>query len=525
MKKPMAALVLLLVAGCGGTPAASGPAGRYVSGGTFTVVTSAEPGKFDPATATGSATNAALAYAYDTLTSQRDDGTLTPRIAKSWTIEPSKVTYRIRDDVLCNDGSKLTASQVAQNFSYIMDPKNESPLREILAPVGLSATADDAAGTVTLTTPKPYSFLAESAAQVYLVCGAGLKDRSLLEKGMVGTGLYRLTEFVPGDHRTYTIRPEYAWGPDGVTAKTEGLPQTITIKQVTSESTQVNLMISGQANSLAVTGPDRARLERTPGVELQKVTTGPGQVFLNHAEGRPGADPAVRKALVQATDPVELAKVASGGSGVLQRQLVTIVPRTCTYDAVTGNRPAFDPAAAAAGLEAAGWKPGPDGVRVKDGKPLALSFVYEASDAGGTAIAEYASAQWKQLGVRTELKGVLDSEIDRLVFSAGDWDATWMPISVSFPSELVPFLSGKSVPKGVNFASIANAEYERLAARAVETPGEAGCELWRQAEAELFKNADLLPIVERTALIATRGASIRFAGGALVPSSIRLLKG
>ncbi|TDD90386.1 ABC transporter substrate-binding protein [Actinomadura rubrisoli] len=531
MNKAMAAVVsatlALAATACSGDSGSSSTPGsdEYVDGGTFTAVTSADPGKFDPATATGTATNAALAYAYDTLVAMGPDGSAVPVVAKSWEVKPSSVKFNLRDDVICNDGSKLTATQVAANFSHLADPKNKSPLLGIYVPVGTKATADDTAGTVTLNTPKPYGFLLQGAMSVFLVCGKGLTDRKLLERGMVGTGPYALSENVPGDHRTYTLRKEYAWGGQGVTARTKGLPSKIVIRTVASESTQLNMMVSGQANAMSSSGPDRARLERTPGVKVKKIAQGPGQLFLNQGTGRPAADPAVRKALAQGVNLPELAKIASSGSGAPQTTLTPIEPRACVYDSVTGNLPAFDQNAAKATLDAAGWKPGSDGIREKDGKKLRLRYLYESTEAGATAAGEYLAAQWKQLGAHLEMKGVLDSEVDRTLFSAGDWEVVWLPVTVSLPIELMPFLSRTTAPEGTNFSGIKNAEYVKLAERATATLGKPGCELWKQAEAALFKNVDLLPIVNRSALIGLRKATLQVVGGSIVPTSIRMLKG
>ena len=61
------------------------------------------------------------------------------------------------------------------------------------------------------------------------------------------------------------------------------------------------------------------------------------------------------------------------------------------------------------------------------------------------------------------------------VFSTGDWDVAWVPINVSSPDQLVPFLSGPATPEGNNFASIDNADYTSGVADAMKQNGTAGC--------------------------------------------------
>ncbi len=51
-----------------------------------------------------------------------------------------------------------------------------------------------------------------------------MADRASLASATSGTGPYVLTEAAPGDHYTYAVRDGYAWGPDGATTDTEGMP-------------------------------------------------------------------------------------------------------------------------------------------------------------------------------------------------------------------------------------------------------------------------------------------------------------
>jgi peptide/nickel transport system substrate-binding protein len=78
-------------------------------------------------------------------------------------------------------------------------------------------------------------------------------------------------------------------------------------------------------------------------------------------------DRAVRRAIHQAVDRTALVRAVWFGSAEPARNIVN--PNTLDYDAESEKLvPAFDPAAAARTLDGAGWRPGPDGVRVKDGQ-------------------------------------------------------------------------------------------------------------------------------------------------------------
>lgn len=508
----------LLAAACGG----GGTAGtKPVEGGTFTLAIGADPGALDPAQALRTATNIVLSFAYDTLVSADAAGKVVPALAETWDVRPDAVTFTLRKGVTCSDGSPLTPADVAESINHIADPATKSPLYGVLVPPGMKAKADAAAGTVTLSTPEPFSFILQSTQALFIVCGKGAKDRSLLAHGTSGSGPYTLVEAVPSDHYTFAVRKDYAWGPGGATTKEPGQPAKVVFKVVPNAQTAANLLISGGVNAADISETDRARVEAVPGIGKVIQSAGNSQFFYHQGDDRPTKDVRVRKALTQAINLPELAKIASGGTGRPPTGLVAD-PQPCPGDPYAGHLPAFDPAAAAAGLEAAGWKPGPDGIRVKDGKKLSLRLMYATET--GSASAEYQSAAWKKAGADVVLKGVSDSALGESLSVTQDWDVIWLGITVSLPSQLVGFLSGPPAPKGANFAHLANTRYEELVAKAARTPGAEGCKLWLESESALFDHVDLVPVVANTVLVATKGATFTMIGG-IYPATIRMTEG
>ncbi|MFF0320794.1 ABC transporter substrate-binding protein [Nonomuraea angiospora] len=526
MTKPAVAALAglaLLTAACGGTTSGPEQQGKPATGGTFTFAIPADPGVLDPAMGMLTVTNNVLALAYDTLVSVDDSGKIVPELAEKWDVKPESVTFTLRKGVTCSDGSPVTPSNVADNVNHIADPAAKSPIYGVFVPAGMKAKADDAAGTVTLSMPEPFSFILESTRMMFIVCGKGVKDRASIARATSGSGPYQLTEAVPSDHYTFKVRRDYAWGPAGATA--EELPDTVVMKVVPNEQTAANLLIAGSLSGAVFNGADRSRVEASPGVTKQSVSAGNGQFFYHQGEDRPARDPQVRKALTQALNLQELAGIASGGTGKPVTGLV-LEPRPCPGDSVAGHVPGYDAAAAAAALDAAGWKLGADGFRAKDGKRLSLRYMYATTRGPGfQAAAEYMAEAWKKLGVEVKLNGVIDTKLSESLNATQDWDVVWLPIRLPLPSQLVGFLSGPSAPKGANFAHLANKRYEELVAEASKLPAAEACPKWLESESVLFEAADLVPVVDTTALQAGKGATFRMMAGSLVPTSIRLTQG
>lgn len=520
----VAAAVCLVVAACGGEdPGTSADGDRTpVTDGAFRMAITGDPGNLDPQLTVLALTRWVTMFMYDSLVSFGDGGEALPYLAESWEADLTTVTYTLKEGITCSDGSPLSASDVADNIAFIADPDNASPQLGVWVQPGVTATADDAARTVTVTSPQPDPFLLQGTGQMQIVCRAGLDDRSQLEGGSVGTGMFTLTESVAGDHYTFARRDEHAWGPGAGTAADPGVPQTVTLRVVTNESTAANLFLAGDLDAVNLTGPDLDRVEASgaPHYETRGLA---GVLWFNQGEGHPGADPAVRQALAQAADFTELMTVLTDGRGATPTSLGVLEPRACTADTVSDHLPQRDAGAAAAALDAAGWLAGPDGVRAKDGEPLALSFIYIPSTLDGMApAAELIAEQWGEIGAEVNLRSITNTEVNEILFGTGAWDAGFIQLNVAFPSQLVAFFAGPVPPDGTNFAHIANSEYASLVEQAAQLPVEEGCPLWEEAEGALITVSDVVPFASNPTRTYLDGVEGTVSAGSIVPATLRL---
>lgn len=520
--------IAILLAGCSHSGAASGGAGgTVVDGATFTMAISGDPGSLDPATAVQGSTNLLLSFAYDTLVHTDKSNKIVSGLADSWTVTSDSVTFTLHKGATCSDGSAVTPSVVAGSINHWVDPATKSPLVGVLIPADVKATADNTAGTVTLKTASPSQFLLQSTVAIFIVCGKGLTDPSILAKQTSGSGPYELTESVANDHYTLKARSGYNWGPNGTGTGDHGVPAVVTLKIVSNESTAANLLLSGGINAATFTGADRTRVAKAPGIIQNTLPDGNGEFFYHQSPGRPAEDLAVRKALTQALNLDQLATVSTQGTGKKSIGMTTLSPRPCSVDSVTGHRPTYDPDAAKAALDAAGWTVGADGIRAKGGKRLTLKLIYATDYGPGIqAGAEFMADAWKKIGVDVKLSGSASGAWSDALFKTGDWDVSEVPIGVSLPSQLLAYLSGPTIPNGSNFSDIRNDQYTQLTKQAAGMPvDQGGCATWARAESALFDNFDVVPIAELTTLLASRDAEVFIPGGLAQPTLFRMLKG
>lgn len=509
--RPVVALcaVAALLAGCGGGGSGSGGggAGDYVDGGTFTLALKGDPGKLDPQSSAGTQLFTVNQFGYDNLLSvDPETGEIGSHLATEWESDDTSVTLTLADGVTCSDGTPFTAQMVADNVAYVGDPKNKSPYLGVYLPAGAKAKADDDAGTVTIDLAQPAPFVLNGLANLPMVCAAGMEDRDALADQTFGTGPYVLTEAAAGDHYTYELREGYTWGPAGATTDELGMPATVVVTIVENESTAANLLVSGDVNATQVIGPDVKRLEAqdmfassTPALQ--------GEQWYNHDAGHETSDAEVRLALTQALDLEELASVSTAGTGTPATTLAVIEPVACPGDSVSESLPAQDVDAARSVLE---------------GKKF--TFLY--SSAAGSAVAagaQLAVQQWEEAGAVVTAKGVDETALQGAIFGTGDWDISWVPLNVSSPDQLVPFLSGPGLADGGNnFSGIDNQEYADAVAAASKQSGADGCDDWLEAESALVAAADIVPFANNQVQTFGNGAEFE-TPGQLVPTSIRML--
>lgn len=517
-----AALLTLVACGGGGEGGASGQGGPQVDG-KFTMNLGSDPGSVNPYKSTGGINRQVYAFAYDTLVGRGADGQAVPQLATKWEVKGNAVTYTLGGTATCDDGSKLKPSDIAADFNYIKDPATLSPWVALSVPVDYTVAADDAAGTFTITSKTPFGSLLQGAGAVPIVCPAGLKDPASIEHASAGTGPFKITDYVSGDHYDFVRRDGYTWGPAGASTSTPGVPKDVTIAFVANESTMANQLVSGQINAAQITGPDRARLDKSPGVQRFDVPVIVGEINFNEASGRLFNDQQLRLAAASAVNREDLAPVSTANQGTLATNLIAEAPVACPGDETTGALPTFDVAKANSILDAAGWTAGADGIRTKDGKSLKVKVIYQTGAPQTASAVELLGQQLKAAGIGTDLVGLTNAAFLESLYTTADFDIFYSAINVEFPYMATTFFGGATPAKGGrNSGDIRNPAFEKLSAQAAAAPADQACPLWTKAHQELFKRADVIPVSNGNRPFYTSKATLQTVGLFAVPTSIRL---
>ena len=420
------------VAGCGGSTQAAvgGASAKPVYGGTLVFATDREPVSLDPAVG-GDQPQSLIARAFlDSLVHQDVDGTIRPWLVRSWTISPDGLayTFHLRTDVHFTDGTPFDAAAVRANFAYWLDPRTQSTVDSVYV-ADYAATRIVDAHTAVVTLKKPNAAFLEVLAQSFL----GIQSPKAIARGIdvngqspVGTGPFKVASWDHQDKVTLVRNDDYAWAPAAAGHQGKAYAEKIEWRFIAEPATRFGALQSGEVHVIETVPPESfAVAKKSPNLKVLdgKRPGVPTGLSMNTTRA-PFDDLRVRKAFRHAAD------VRSGLKSVFfdayQPYGGSLSPTTIYYDPSTEDAYPYDPAAANALLDQAGWT-GRDsaGYRTKNGVRLRAVFpVYPGVQPADKSLFEQIQATEKQVGLEVVLENV-DSGASTARSIAWDYDLSF----------------------------------------------------------------------------------------------------
>lgn len=397
------------VVACGSDSGGSGgQAGPPQPGGTLRYGLSQAPTCSDPAQSASNQTIYVARQIVDSLTDQDPKtGAITPWLAKSWEVSPdAKVfTFKLADGVTFSDGTALTAESVRDTFDATIKlggAKAALGVSYLTNYVGTTAV-DKLTARVEFSQPNAQFLQATSTPQLGILAqSTNAKPAEARCAGdNIGSGPFTYTSWKQDSSATLAKRAGYNWGSAVFGHQGEAYLDKIEFTVVPESGVRTGSLSSGQLDAVSDALPqDAPQIEAAGGRVLS--TSNPGTPFglqLNVTRG-PLRDQAVRLALLTALDRKQLVDTVLGPQfKYATGSLASATPAYLDQSA----RLAYDPAKAKAALDQAGWVPGGDGIRAKNGERLSFSVTFSQVFAGNQAILELAQQQLRQVGVDLKL--------------------------------------------------------------------------------------------------------------------------
>jgi peptide/nickel transport system substrate-binding protein len=334
----------------------------------------------------------------------------------------------LKDDLKWQDGYPLTSADVVYTYQTIQNADARSPL--FSGWQGVKLEAPDAK-TVVFTLPSPLSSFPHSLTNGIVpkhllgeVEPAQLRTAHFNSSNPVGSGPFKweVIEVAGANQEEREERIGLVPNPNyyGVIPKLD----RFIIRTFRSEEKLLHAYRNNELNAMAglPNTPDDLT-QSAHALEYTAPLTGEVMVFFRNTT-EPFNDVKVRQALVQAVDVSAVAQELGYPVIVAKSPLLTA---DLGYDKTLTQLPT-DVANANMLLDAAGWMPGQDGIRSKNGKPL--TFMLSAQSASDrAAITQALQKAWRAIGVDTQVSLESDADIQGVV-SRHDYDALLYGISM-----------------------------------------------------------------------------------------------
>jgi peptide/nickel transport system substrate-binding protein len=498
---PWLAVVAVLLGACGSTPAASSAdPGVPRPGGALRFAVSSDQGCVDPQQVGSNDTIFSLRQVFDSLTDQDPaTGELRPWLATSWesNADASAYTFTLRDGVTFSDGTPLDAAAVKANFDAVSTLGARATLpKGYLA--GYAGTTVESPTRFTVAFDGPnVQFLQGTSTHSLGILSPDTVARSDDDRcaSVIGSGPFVIESYTRDESIVLAKRAGYAWGSSLWQSPGEARLDRIEFRIVPESGVRVGSLQSGEVDAIGnLAQQDEAPLTAA-GVQLQG-RANPGVPFgISFNQATPlGGDPAVREAVSLAIDRAELVStVYNSQTKPATSALASTTPGYADQSAVL----AFDPARAGAVLDAAGWLPGPDGIRARNGTPLVVELTWYSNSPANRAAVELIQQQVRKVGIDLQLREKPISE-NTPTLQSGQYTANWANTTRADPD----ILRSSYATAGNNYYRLPPGPLDALLAQQAAQPDDAARDATvAQAQQLLVREHHTIPVVELTTVL------------------------
>lgn len=425
----------------------------------------------------------------------------------------SRWRVRTRTGVTFSDGTTFGPEDVVATYNSLIDPAFAAPIAADYD--FLKRAVRTGPDTVEFELSGAYAdfdhrlFLAIAPAEAF--ARPGPADQAELNRHPIGTGPYALTESRP-DQVVLTARDDY-WGEAPAVRE-------FVIRRSDDDNARASQLRDGADGT--VLPPELAAAAAKDGYRVVSAVANDWRAITLPSGNPVAGDPAIRKALNLAVDRKAMVEHILGGHGT---------PMSTLLGAVYGENydPAqdfgFDRDAAARELDAAGWRPGADGIRARDGRRAAFEIAYYPTEVLRRDLTLAVVSDAKQIGIEltpvaVDKTTMTPEYLARTAFLLGGGG---QPYTVD--SQLYTKLHSRYAAPGVgskwdNASDYVNPRIDQLldAARG-EPDARRRAELYRQIQVEYHSAPAMLALVAANHVYVLRDNGWRVTPTALEPHS------
>lgn len=456
---------------------------------------------------------------------------IVPGLADSWEASEDGMSYtfHLKEGVTFHDGTPFNADAVKYTYDRVVaidqwnaeqeaagatpgaveapDPEKiiaPGQSHDQIGPYADSEVIDDY--TIKMNLKTPFSpFLTGLNGYLGIVSPTAVESMGLAEFGRkpVGTGPYKVEEWIEADHITLTKNEDYNWGSTYFANQGAGSFDSMEFRIVGDRATRTLALLSDEMQYIDDVDPLQLEDLRSNSdvVVIEQGQPGSGWILLFNMDrdGKPQMETEVRQALATAVDKDAFNEAVFGGTNVPAAS--PLMKPTFAYEPKTEELYTYDVDKAKAMLDEAGWVLNGD-IREKDGQKLELSWPYQDRE-NDRNMATFIQGAWRELGVDVQAEP-LEREAQRERRLSGDYDISFLWFSYADPDILRSIFHTDNIG-GFNYSRYSDPEVDAwLDEGRTSQDADARIAAYSQVQLKVVQDAITIPMADSITYNAKR---------------------
>lgn len=456
----VALVAILSLAGC-----AKGSSNHH----TLTLNLAGEPTVLNPILSTDTGSSMVEGFIFNGLVKVDENLKFEPDLAESYTISPDGLvyTFHLKKNVKWQDGQPFTAADVKFTFDALLDPKTKTVRRSNYEIDGkpMVFKAPDPY-TFQAILPKPFApalvNLATEILPKHLLDGQDI-NTATFNRQPVGTGPFKLDKWQSGTFLKLVRNPGYFGDKPKL--------NSVVLKIIPNDVTALAAFERGELDMVSVPIKDIPRISQEPHVKILRYYPLQYDYLSFNLKNEQFKDVRVRQAIALAIDKPALVKGVLQGYGI--QVDIPESPSMWTFPKKLDFKPyTYQPEEAKKQLAALGYRPGDDGILVKNGKRFEFTVLTRAGNKDREKAAQIIQKYLADVGIKMNIQSMEWGAMLQRVNAPTDpkpFDAVILGWFSGIEPDSYSIWHSSQYPNGFNFIGYSNPKVDAALSKARTT--------------------------------------------------------
>jgi peptide/nickel transport system substrate-binding protein len=426
------------------------------------------------------------------------------------------IVYHLRA-VRWSDGVPVTSGDVLFTLHAILDPRNPVRSTQGYNLIDRAVARDPRTVVFHLTrawAPAALGYFSYGTTPQFVLPAHVLRTQTPLDRApfgaapTVGDGPYTFLSWQRGNAVRYRANPQYWRGKPAV--------EELDVRIVTDPGTNLLMLRTGTLDWNLIAPVQYPMIATDPRLRFVAASTAVVAGLVMNTSHGPLSDVRVRRAIAMSIDREGISKKITLGkypvTNMIQPQF------SWAYDPSI-RQPSYDPRAADAAFDAAGWRRGLDGMRRRNGTPMHLVYVAFPETVSGMRIATVVQAALRDRGVAVTVKSISNAQLflpQTGTLATGNFDLAYVPFTMGADPDDSDIL-GCNAPS--NYMHWCDGQVEGLERRALATVSQPERRvLYSEIARRVAAQVPLLYLFDARYVYAYRDRLRGFAPNAFLPT-------